>query len=230
MSKRRLKWFRLPIERPQLRNLANAMTGLPYNARRGHGFVLSEVRPSSISGRHVEKVEREIAGIDPFGEETKQTITTFVHSLFTVSTSAPGLEVVDAPRSLKMLISQLSALADFEVALTEVDVDPIDWLSHIEAHDVRAVVKEVEYADIAFRGGTTGALTVRGATDVRDAGNKIVGDRPKVVRRVEARIQRATLPLIDIALERDGRAQVPAEALDTFTGLLRTALVAAASR
>jgi len=227
MSRRRIKWFRLPLERAQLRTLANAMTAMPYNARRGHGFVLDEVRPSSVAGRHVEKVEREIVGLDPFGEETKQTVTTFVHANFNLTTVAPGLEVIDAPRSLKMLISQISALANFEVALTEMEADPLLWLAAVEANDTQALVKEVEYADISFRGGTTGALTVRAVTDVRDAGNKIVGDRPKTVRRVEASLQRASLPATDVTLERDGKAQIPAEALDTFRDFLRVALVAA---
>lgn len=226
MSKTRVKWFSLPIDRPKLRALADAMSATPYTAKRGHGFVLSEVRPTWIAGRHVERTEREVSGVDPFGEEVKQTLTVFVHTAFTVSTSAPGLEIVDAPRSIKMLLGQISALSKFDLTVAELDTDPLVWLGRLEKEKLRTRVRELEYVDIAFRGGTTGMLTIRGKEDVRDAGQKIVGERPKQVNRVDAVIENDALPATDITLERHGRAQVPPEVLGDLRQVLRSALLA----
>lgn len=230
MTHRRIRWYSLPLDRPRLRDLAASMSGAAYNAKRGHGFILDEVRPTLVTGRHVERVEREIVGVDPFGAETKQAITTFVHASFALSTTPPGLEVLDPPRSVRMLLTQLGALSNFELAITAIEADPLAWLASVESDGARAIVAEVEYTEIAFKGGTTGSLTVRGINDVRDASSKIVGDRPKVVRRVEARLQRQALGAVPIELHRDGRAELPSETVDTLSGLLRTALVSAAGR
>lgn len=226
MSKTRVKWFLLPIDRPKLRALADAMSAKPYTAKRGHGFVLSEVRATSISGRHVERTEREITGVDPHGEELKQTLIVYVHTSFTVSTSAPGLEVLDAPRSTKMLLGQISALSKFDLTVTGLDADPLVWLGRIEKEKLRAKVKELEYTDIAFRGGTTGMLTIRGKEDVRDAGQKIVGERQKQVHRVDVIVESESLPRTEITLERHGKAQVPTEVLADLRNVLRSALLA----
>jgi hypothetical protein len=230
MTYRRIRWYSLTLDRRRLRDLATAIGNTGYDAKRGHGFILDEVRPTFATGRHIERIERDIIGVDPFGGETRQRVTTFAHAQFTISAAPPGLEVIDPPRSVKMLFTQLGALSNFELAIDSIEVDPLVWLTAIERGSTNAVVAEVEYTEIAFKGGTTGALTVRGVNDVRDAGTKIVGDRPKVVKRVGARLQRRALPSLPVELSRDGRAEVPAEHFDTVAGLLRAALVSATSR
>lgn len=226
MAKTRVKWFTLPIDRAKLRALADAMKGSVYTAKRGHGFVLTDVRPTSVSGSHIERTEREVVGTDPFGADIKQTLTVFIHSTFTITTSAPGLEVVDAPRSIKMLLGQISALSQFSLTVTEIEVDPLVWIAQLEKEKLQIQVKELEYVDIAFKGGTTGSLTVRGRSDVREAGQKIVGERPKQVHRLDASITNDALAPTEVTLERYGKALVPSEALTDFRNILCSTLLA----
>lgn len=225
MPKTRVKWFSLPIDRGKLRALADAMRGSTYSAKRGHGFALTDVRTTSITGCLIERTEREITEIDPFGTEIKQTITVFVRSMFTITTAEPGLEVINAPRSIRLLLGQITALSQFSVTITEIQADPLQWLTCLEKDKLRVQVKELEYTDIAFRGGATGTLSLRGKNDIREAGQKIVGERPKQVHRLEASIENVTLPPTEITLERNGRAQIPSAALDDLRRDLCAALL-----
>lgn len=116
--------------------------------------------------------------------------------------------------------------AEFE-ARFEVEVDPLEWLAALESEGATAVVKELEYVDVAFRGGITGVLAIRGHGDVRDASSKIVGERPRVVHRVQAQLGHAGGESTVVALERNGRAQIQVDDFESMRTLLGRALVRA---
>lgn len=223
----RLRWYALSLTRATLRNLGGSIAQVEYTPKRGHGFVLDEVRPNYLVGSHVERTEREFITRDPFGEESRQTVTVYVHTKFRLSTDAPGLEVVDPPRSVQFMISQLAVMTDFTLTVSPITVDPLKWVESIESEGVTGVVRRLEYSDIVFGARTRGALRLDGDTDVRAAGVKILGKRERFVRRVTAQIQRGPGEgsCWSAIVERDAKAVIHAVDAEDARGLLRSALV-----
>lgn len=226
MESLRLRWYKLPLTRPDVKKLGDAMSGAGYTPKRGHGFVLNEVRATHIIGTHVERTEREFVIRDPFGEESRQTFTAYVHTRFRLATEAPGLEVLDPPRSMQLMLSQLAEMADFSLVVSAITLDPLKWIEGIELQGGTALVHRVEFSEIGFGGGTLGALRLDGESDVRAAAAKILGKREYVVRRLGARIRGAdddrTWPAV---LERDAKAVIHSDDTDEARAVLRAALV-----
>src|SRR5690242_13715856 len=77
MSRQRIRWFTLGIEKATLKALSGKLLSIPYTSKRGHGFVVDEVRPGYVAARHVEKIEKDIVSIDPSGRESRQHVVVF---------------------------------------------------------------------------------------------------------------------------------------------------------
>lgn len=227
MAKGRRHWYGFHVDRSTLRELADEMGCHEYSEERGHGFLLEERRPTHLLGRHVERTERKFRSVDPFGVEASHSVTVYVSTGFRVCTRGPGLELLAPPRSVRMFVSQLAGLLDFEVPVTGLVVDPLVWLAALENDGWSTSASQVEFRGILFRGGTKGTLRLSGVDDVRAAGRSILGKRRHTPHSVTAEVQGEVTA--HVTLRRDAGASIVAtdlcETLPAIRSALATALI-----
>lgn len=228
--KTRFRWLSTSLSTTRIRQLAERMRSEPYTPERAHGFVLEQVRTREISGRHVERRIVESKVVDPLGAEIRQTITEFREVRFVVSSESPGVELIDAPRAPKLFLMQLGQLLQFKVPIDPVEVDPLEWLTHIEKNGINVEVQEVEYAQVAVAKSVVGLVRVSSDTaDVRAAAAKFLGNRAYAVRRVSATLRGAKTSdrSVVCTLDRSGSASLPERNAANLIVDIRSALVRA---
>jgi len=102
------------------------------------------------------------------------------------------------------------------------------WLEGIESESRAVIVHRLEFSDIAFGAETHGVLRLDGESDVRAAGEKILGKRARVVKRAAARIREgADDPMWPAIVERDARTVIQASDPEHARDVLRATLLRA---
>lgn len=185
---KRFRWFR--AEWPSsIRALAKRIGMRTFNEESGHGFFVDRVRDDFLEARYVEKIEYTDVVVDPFGKELKFDRVEFRHTLFRASSSAPGLELIDPPRSVQALMNRLSEAVDFEVAITPVVVDVLRWATLFqESGGVSADIDSLQIGALEIEKGIVAKVLIKGDRDVRAACDALTHDRKFAIEKVQLRL------------------------------------------
>lgn len=196
---KKFRWFK--VEWPSsIRVLAKRIALRAFSEDSGHGFFVDRVRDDFLEARYVEKIEYTDVVIDPFGNELKFDRIEFRHTLFRASSSAPGLELIDPPRSVQALMNRLSEAVDFEVAITPVAVDVLRWAKLFqESGCVSADIDSLQIGALEIEKGIVAKVLIKGDRDVRAACDTLTHDRKFTIEKVQLRLvapyRRATVVL-----------------------------------
>lgn len=185
---KRFRWFQVqwPIS---IRTLAKRIKIRTFEGESGHGFFIDRVRDDYLEARYVERVEYTDVVVDPFGKELTFERVEFHQTLFRASSAAPGLELIDPPRSVQALMNRLSEAVDFEVAITPAVVDVLAWSAMLQnTGGVSSVVDSLQIGALEIEPGILGKVVVKGDRDVRAACTTLTQDRKFTMEKIQLRL------------------------------------------
>src|SRR5271170_8083378 len=110
----RVNWYTIAdLSRAKLQALAGRLAKSSYEAEKGSGFTLGDVRSTYIVGTFIEKERYVDEIIDPFGNTENIERIFYKRTSFRISTSWPQFELYDCPRNLAPLLTTLSRQVDW---------------------------------------------------------------------------------------------------------------------
>jgi hypothetical protein len=174
----RLQWFTFSgINSAALRELASRMLDDRYVADRSWGFLVDDVRPSSISGRFIEK-ELVVSTVeDPFGNTQRFEHTIFQKTRFRIDLTRHWMEIQDAPRTLASFFSRLSEHSQFKASVEPILFQPLAWF-HVFRKTARdAVMTKAVIDDFELVEKVMVRAAVFSDADVEAHLQKLVGKR-----------------------------------------------------
>jgi hypothetical protein len=170
----RVRWFGLKLKL-SVAELADRLKHRTYNAHQGDGFVLEQVRPSHLVARYVERVHRVDEIFDSFGNPEAFERFEYRSQRFRVSREGPGLEMLDAARSMRPLISRLLETVDFDLEVVPVSVDPCAWAIAVQQSlGQSGVIDRVLAKNVQIGADALASVQVDAKTDARFAFQKLV--------------------------------------------------------
>ncbi|MEO1850048.1 MAG: hypothetical protein ABGX70_06015 [Psychrobacter sp.] len=186
---RRFRWFyaEWPLD---IRTLSKRLKLRTFSPEVGHGFIIDRVRDDFLEAKYIEQVEYTDIIIDPFGNELNFERIEFRQTLFRVTKDGPGLELIDAPRSVQPLMNRLSEAVDFEVAINSISVNPLSWLKgfenlcggHLEVNSLQIGALEIEP-------GINAKIVLKGTRDVQSASSSLTNEKKHKIEKIQLQLQ-----------------------------------------
>lgn len=220
----RYRW--LKAEWPMAtRTLAKRMRQLEFSEGRGNGFILDRVRDDSLEARFVERYEYTETVSDPYGKELTFDRLEFRQTAFRASPGWPGLELLDAPRSTQSLVSSLLEVCKFELSISPIDVNVMEWADAVQqALRVDALIDSLQIAALVVADGVRGKVLLKGDKDVRAAYRELVQGRRHLLEKLQLRIifqgSRSTVTLSSIAGAKVDGSDTPSEVVEHLRACL----------
>lgn len=221
---KRFRWFQVRWP-SSIRVLAKRIAKRTFNEESGHGFLIDRVRDDFLEARYVEKIEYTDLVTDPFGNELQFERVEFRNTLFRASSSEPGLELINPPRSVQSLMNRLSEAVDFEVAISPVTLDVLKWAKLFQqSGGVSADIDSLQIGALEIDKGILAKVIIKGDRDVRAACDALTLERNYAIEKAQLRFvnshRRGT-----IVLAGTGSATISSDVLaDDILALLRVTL------
>lgn len=186
--------------------LAKRLKSRAFGNEQSEGFVLDRVRDDYLEATFVEKVEYDDRVIDPFGVESNFHRVEYRKCEFKASLAGPGLELVDAPRSVQAMISRLAEATEFSLAISPLSVNVLAWAAGVQrCLNVVGVVDSVQVGAVELSRGVQAKAIIKGPSDVLDAANRLVEGKKHIIEKVQLRFaapKRATVLLTNVGVAR----------------------------
>lgn len=226
---RRVRWFNAewPVS---LGALASKMRANSFKEDSLEGFIVDRVRENLIEGRFIEKVAFQETSTDPFGQEYNFEHLIYRTLEFGISTGFPNIELWDAPRSTQAFVSKLLQFTNFQMSITPLSVELIQWANSFEsAVKGKVTIESLQVAGIEVDRGISAKITLDGDRDVRDALKGMVKTRKYELERVHLRLSMNS-SVIPIQLTKSGAARLDEAFVDELLPALRATLPRPARR
>lgn len=184
---KRYRWLNAswPIS---IRLLGKRIKARSFGSDVSHGFVVDRIRDDLLEGRYIERLQYTDTVVDPFGTEMQFERVEFHQSFFRASTQGPGLELLNPPRSVQMLLNQLSEATDFEVAITPQKVDVFAWGARFQKLSATSVIVDsLQINALELESGIDAKVVVKGDRDVRAACTAMTGTRRFTMEKIQLR-------------------------------------------
>lgn len=185
---KRYRWFyaEWPIE---IRELSERLKLRSFNPETGHGFIINRIRDEYLEAKYIEKIEYTDVVVDPFGNELNFERIEFRQTLFRVTKDSPGLEIIDAPRSVQSLMNRLSETVDFEIAINSVLVDVLAWSKHLEkVCSSKFEVNSLQIGSLEVESGINAKIVLKGSHDVRAASSNFTNDKKHIIEKLQLQL------------------------------------------
>lgn len=219
---KRYRWFNAqwPIS---MRVLAKRLKLKAFEGEQAEGFVLDRVRDSFLEARFVERIEYDDVVIDPFGKELKFHRVDFRKCEFRASMDGPGLELLDAPRSVQTMVSRLAEASEFSLSISPVSVNVLAWAKRLQ-NGLNTVVEvdSVQLGAVELSQSVLAKVVIKGTSDVLAAANRLVEGKRHVIEKVQLRLAGTTRATV--LLTNSGVARFETEPADELLLAVRGAL------
>ncbi|WP_241292709.1 hypothetical protein [Burkholderia stabilis] len=220
---KRYRWLKAawPIS---MRLLAKRLQVKSFDEAAAEGFVIDRVRDNYIEARYVERVEYDDTITDPFGKELSFHRIDYRQCEFRASVEGPGIELIDAPRTIQTMISRLAEITDFRLAISPLSVNPIFWAQEIQrCLDVRGLVDSIQIGALELSAGVDARVLIRSSKDALAAGNKLVEGKKHLIEKVQLRLpsERRTA----LVLSRNGTVRLDSDVPADVLPAIRDALI-----
>ncbi|WP_235185262.1 hypothetical protein [Cupriavidus sp. SK-3] len=175
-----------------MRTLAKRFKTKPFDDASTDGFVIDRVRDDFVEARYVERVEYTDKVVDPFGKELAFDRVEFKQCEFRAATTGPGLELMDAPRSTQGLVSRLTEVSDFALAISPLSLDVLAWAGLFqELSGVTGIVDVLQIGALEVERGILAKAVIKGEKDVREASTSLTKGKRYTLEKVQLRLQGA---------------------------------------
>lgn len=182
----RVRWYSVgSLDRPLLEQIASAMLRAKYAPNAKMGYSLTNVRPDSIEGKFIERIELRSELIDPFGNKTEFTRLRYKQVPFLLSVRNAALELYDSPRGVKTLFNHLSKLSSRLITISAPEVNVMEWMTRIGKLTNGLVVKSMLIGDIPLSSTASARAMVKGSDDIREQVKLLLGNRIHNIEKVE---------------------------------------------
>lgn len=220
----RFRWLKLtPFSRRQLAVVAAAMKARAYSRESQNGFLLTTVRSDLLEGTYVERVQFVEKLRDPLGGEVSLDRVEFRQTDFRLTASFPQLELCNPSRSVKPLLNCIACALDFKVAISGIEISPLDWAAAIEAKGVALQITALRSSRFPLTTSVLATVQLSGTQEVRTHLRTLVGNRLVGVDAVVCGWQAET-GVWKVELRRSAVAEVFSAPGDTPETKLREAL------
>lgn len=224
----RIRWFRSPqLDAGVLKKLAAEIARHPFSAQSERGFIQTEVRAKSIVGRFIQRVTGEQVFRDAFGGAVKMPFVTFETTSFRLSSVAPQVELLDAPRSARRLFQFLGELGSTTLAVDVLEVDPVAWIEALVPTFGAATFRELGCRDLAISPSLAADITFTGSGDILASSRKFIGAKISSVKFAQAEFANENRPF-EIQFHVTGSIKtftdIPSGTLNSIREALRTLL------
>lgn len=223
---KRFRWFSAewPIE---IRELSRRLKRRNFSPESGHGFIIDRVRDNYLEARYIEQIKYTDIVIDPFGKEFSFDRIEFRQTLFRATEYGPGLELINAPRSLQPLMNRLSESVDFEIAINSISVDVLSWSEFFESLcGLSFVVNSLQIGELEIETGINAKILLKGSRDVRIASCNLTNNKKHKVEKLQLQLSKPHGGTV--TLSATGSVSVSSESLaDQLTQPLRASLAKA---
>jgi len=223
----RLRWYDAPIDAERLRSVSRAMSQHSYRAGESWGFQLKEKRREQIAGAYVERTERIERAVDPFGGVSEFPVVEFRTVDFSLSTSYPGLEVRNPPRSLGTFLKHLDEFSGRSMTIVEPRCDVASWVISIERR-TSGIVTAIHVQGVTLSADSSASIRVEGTKDVRGPTERLIAKRTHMVTAALLS-WRMSNEEVTADIRGPGRVIVTATRSPAAIDLLRESLVEAAA-
>jgi hypothetical protein len=220
---KRIRWFaaKWPVT---LRTLASKMRSHIFKEDSFDGFLLDRVRENIVGGRYIEKVSFQETIKDPFGDERTFDRILYRQLEFNLFPTFPNIEFLDAPRSTNAYLSKLLELTNFELTVSPLSVDLIEWADSFQKlAKAKLVIDSIQISGLEIERGVTARMTIAGENDVRDALQRVTGSKKYELERLHLKYFVDSV-LIPIQLTNTGSAKIDDEFADDLLPWLRSSL------
>ena len=219
---KRYRWLkaRWPIS---MRVLAKQLRAKEFDGIQVEGFVLDRVRDDFIDARFVEKVEYDDIVTDPFGVESSFHRVEYRKCEFKAMLDGPGLELVDAPRTVQTMVSRLAEATDFALAISPLSVDVLAWATAVQHRlNVAGVVDSLQVGAVELSQGVQAKAVVKGVGDVLAATQALVHGKQHVIEKVQIRFSGSKR--ITLLLTKSGVARFDHDPSEELLTIVRSSL------
>lgn len=219
---KRYRWLNAqwPIS---MRVLANRLKLKAFEEEQPEGFVLDRVRDNFLEARFVERIEYDDLVVDPFGKELRFHRVVFRKCEFRASVVGPGLELIDAPRSVQTMVSRLAEASSFSLAISPISVNVLSWAQRLQTGlNAIATVDSIQIGAVELSKGVMAKAVIRGSSDVLAAANKLVDGKRHIIEKVQLRL--AGTKRVAVLLTNSGVARFDSEPSDDLLLAVRSAL------
>lgn len=220
---RRVKWFGAEWA-VTLRTLATKMRAYPFKEDSFDGFLLDRVRENLIGGRYIEKMSFQETIKDPFGEERTFDRVFYRQLEFNLFSTFPNIEFWDAPRSTSAFASKMLELSNFDLTVTPLSVDLLQWVNGFQRlSKTKVVIDSIQIAGLEIERGVTARITIEGDDDVRDALQRVARNKKYNLERLHLKYVVDGV-LIPFQLANTGLAKIEDQFIDELVPALRASL------
>ena len=220
---KRYRWLRAkwPLS---MRVLAKRLKARSFEGDLPEGFVLDRVRDDYLEARFIERVEYDDTVTDPFGKELSFHRVEYRQCEFRASVDGPGLELIDAPRSVQAMISRLAEVTDFGLAISPLTVDTLAWARHLQRYmNITGMVDSLQVGSVELAPGIVAKMLVRGSSDVLNASKDLIEERRHIIEKVQLRLIGAHKTTIVLASS--GMARIDSDVTTDILDSVRRSLV-----
>jgi hypothetical protein len=163
----RIKWLHSPSLSG--RNLGLLIAGIqaaPFTQESERGFIPTEIRGRSVSGRYIERISGKKIFIDPFGQKIEVPFITFETTTFRIGLNSPQIEITNPPRSLKRFFNTIASMSETTFTITPVSVNVVDWIDLLTSKLGDSYVSEIKCDDLSLSPSLVADMTFSGGKDV----------------------------------------------------------------
>lgn len=211
------------ISPKQFATAGESLVKLNFGKSSATGFRISTFDANVLEGSYIEKTEFTETVNDPFGNQIEIPRVRFDTINFRLSRKFPELEVVDPPRSIRGLLSEISRAFEFSAAIEKISVDVAQWFGATERYLKQTHVTKMVYSDIVISPGVEGGLVVTGAADVREGASAFLGKKKGTVERIGF-VGLSGQESVSCELSATGRASFDCSDEDDMRKILRESL------
>lgn len=204
-----------------MRSIGTKLKAMPFTEESMDGFVVERVRDDFIEGRFIEKFVYQEVIADPFGSEDVIERTGYRSTGFTLFSQFPYIEIRNGQRSIKEFVNRLLQACSFNLVVTPVTVNLLDWTASFQKSiGQKIVVDSVQVSGVELEEGIMGKILLKGTKDVREAIDGIVGRKRYTLEKVQIRLP-APGKNISIHLTNSGTAKIPPDYTSDLLPVLR---------
>jgi hypothetical protein len=194
-----------------MRTIGNKLKGMPFSEESMDGFSVERIRDDFIEGRFIEKYAYQEVIADPFGKEEVIERTGYRSTDFTLFAQFPYIEIRNGQRSIKEFVNRLLQVCDFNLVVSPVTINLLDWVASFQKIvGQKVVVDSLQVSGVELEEGITGKILLKGDKDVREAINNIVGGKKYTLEKVQVKLTSSGKSM-SIQLANNGTAKTPVE-------------------
>lgn len=146
------------------------------------GFVDLESDGDSIRGTFVERFESDQEVVHPLGQILRFKRVDFSRITFSLAVAQPRLEIIDSPRSIEPLLTELSQTCN-QLVFSKIDLDVNALVRFVKRKTRSCTMISATLRDVPLSAGVIASVEVRGSSEIqRHLEMAAFGTRPVLER------------------------------------------------